>query len=452
MSENNYKSTLNEAALAFRSISIYRNLMEDSVIKSFKALVNRICSSHPSLADIMESYTGAYYELANKIPFYSLKEYIIEKLLLDENPYSRTAEKESFLTLDKNLLQAVSQDFYLLQRIANLSSSDIKAYLLNTFCHSDFEKHAVKNLPSWDFVQDSSFISKEKEHLNPLKTLFYESSQWSGYIQDLSDFLYQYGCGLFSIYNAFLWEGSGEEGKFLPVAQPDSIRLSDMIGYDTQRAEVIINTLHFLEGLPTNNILLYGDRGTGKSSTVKALLNEYHSKGLRIVEVSKDQLVDFQKISRRLRGLKQKFIIFVDDLAFEDSEENYTALKAVLEGGLECKASNVVIYATSNRRHLIKEKFSDRVGLQSGNMEDEVRSGDTIQEKLSLSDRFGITVMFPSPDKYKYLEIAEGIALNRGLKFDREFLHREALKWELWYNGRSPRTARQFIDWLEANQ
>ncbi|MGB9793080.1 MAG: ATP-binding protein, partial [Thermacetogeniaceae bacterium] len=220
---------------------------------------------------------------------------------------------------------------------------------------------------------------------------------------------------------------------------------------EAERAEVIENTIHFLSGFPANNVLLYGDRGTGKSSTVKALLNEFHERGLRLVELPKEYLSDFPEVLRKLKGRCLKFIIFIDDLAFEDSAESYTALKAVLEGGLESRPSNVVVYATSNRRHLIKEKFSDRGGLHYGSPDDEVRAHDTIQEKLSLADRFGITVIFPSPDKEQYLKIVEGIAAKRGLNIEKEQLHEEALRWEKRNNGRSPRTARQFVDWLEGH-
>jgi hypothetical protein len=248
---------------------------------------------------------------------------------------------------------------------------------------------------------------------------------------------------------AFIWDKSNGQGYLRGIENHDLVTLSDLIGYQTEREEVINNTLQFLKGYNANNVLLYGDRGTGKSSTVKAILNEYHKHGLRIIEVPKSNLGDFPEIIRQLKGRKQKFIIFVDDLVFEDSEENYTTLKAILEGGLENRPKNVLIYATSNRRHLIKEKFSDRLGFQSGGSDDEIRAADTLQEKLSLADRFGITAVFSSPDKSRYLEIVEAMAEKRGIAMDKEQLHKEALKWELWYNGRSPRTARQFIDWLE---
>jgi predicted AAA+ superfamily ATPase len=278
-----------------------------------------------------------------------------------------------------------------------------------------------------------------------IKKLLMDSRSWPGCASELVEFHRRCGSGIFSRYRAFVWRGGAFEG----VGSPDPVRFSDLISYELEREDVIQNTLHFLDGKPANNILLYGDRGTGKSTTVKALVNEYHSRGLRMIELPKRSLADFPLIIRQLAGRNLKFILFVDDLAFEDNEENYTALKAALEGGLESKPDNVLIYATSNRKHLIKERFSDRAGLGSGNTDDEVRAADTMQEKLSLSDRFGMTVVFSSPDKKQYLEIVEGLAKKRGLNADREYLQREAMKWELQYNGRSPRTARQFVDWLE---
>jgi predicted AAA+ superfamily ATPase len=226
------------------------------------------------------------------------------------------------------------------------------------------------------------------------------------------------------------------------------INMDDLYSYERERREVLENTLQFLKGYQANNVLLYGDRGTGKSSTVKALVNEYHGKGLRIIEVPKGYLSDFPEIIRLLRGRSQKFIIFVDDLTFDDSTANYTALKAVLEGGLESRPSNVVIYATSNRRHLVKERFSDRPDSLDT---DEIHKNDSVQEKLSLADRFGITVIFTAPDQERYLEIASALAEQRGLQVQQNILKKEALKWANRHNGRSPRTARQFIDWLEGH-
>ena len=226
------------------------------------------------------------------------------------------------------------------------------------------------------------------------------------------------------------------------------------------------NTMQFLAGFPANNVLLYGDRGTGKSSSVKALLNEGSPGGedggggggrsgadagsrvrwsaLRLIEVPKARLADFPIIVSLLRGRPQRFILFVDDLSFEEGETQYKELKAMLEGGLEARPSNVVVYATSNRRHLVREHFSDRASPNS----DEVHARDTQQEKLSFADRFGLTITFPTPDQAKYLQIVEGLARRQGLPISPAALRARAIEWAAWHNGRSGRTARQFVDHL----
>ncbi|MDH7479751.1 MAG: ATP-binding protein, partial [Syntrophomonadaceae bacterium] len=211
-----------------------------------------------------------------------------------------------------------------------------------------------------------------------------------------------------------------------------------------QRQQLILNTERFLSGLPASNVLLYGKRGTGKSSMVKALLNRYYLQGLRLVEVSKDDLSDLPSIVNLLRNRTLHFIIFVDDLSFEEHEIQYKGLKAVLEGGIETMPRNVLIYATSNRRHLIREYFSDR---EPG---EEIHRDDTLQEKLSLADRFGITIFFPAPTQSVYLRIVEELANQRRIPLGREELHARAREWEKWQNGISGRTARQFVDNLAA--
>ena len=171
--------------------------------------------------------------------------------------------------------------------------------------------------------------------------------------------------------------------------------------------------------------------------------------GLRLIELKKENLKDFTNIIRLLKNKPQKFIIFIDDLVFEENEDSYSAMKTILDGGVENRPDNMIIYATTNRRHLVKETFADRAGLGSSNSSDEIYANDTIQEKLSLSDRFGITISFMAPDQNKFLEIVQGLVKARGLEIEEEYLFREAKKWELWYNGRSARTAKQFVDWIE---
>ncbi|HHW30105.1 MAG TPA: ATP-binding protein [Clostridiaceae bacterium] len=446
---------IKEARFALKSLTVYRNLLQDKVFESLSCLLECFFTGSEALdpEKTLHYYCQLFNYLSTSDRFISLKNYIIESIILNENPFSLQAEKREFSMIDSALKEAAKSDLHCLEAISRLSSEHIKDYLLNCPTLNIF-KNIINNLPSWNMSFESiknapaSYISEED--LYSLKEKLWNHDNWNLYLEQLCNFYNKWGCGIFSRYKAFIWEHSGTCGFLKGVESPDPITLSDLIGYEEERQIVIENTLHFLRNYPANNILLYGDRGTGKSSTVKAILNEFFKMGLRVIEVPKKDLIDFPKIIDLVEKRKHKFIFFVDDLAFEDNEENYTALKAVLEGSLEIKPANVLIYATSNRRHLIKEKFSDRAGLHSGIKEDEIRAGDTIQEKLSLSDRFGITVSFISPDKKKYLKIVEGIAVKRGLNVDTEYLHTEALKWELWYNGRSPRTARQFIDWLES--
>ena len=449
-SEISHCPDIKKARLSLKSLSIYRNLLKDKVICKLNALLDYIDGGEIDLSKSVGLYNNFFFELAACSSITCLKEYMVDKILYDDNPFSRQAEALDFGSIDSTVKAAARNDLSYLYTVSQLSSAYVKSHMLMSSGASGFEKEIIENLPEW-WPDNSAALEIQSQSCchESIRRLFLLSRDWRECIQHLSEFHKKWGCGIFARYKAFVWEHQGGEGYLRGVENPDPITLSDLIGYEAERSEVINNTLQLLDGFPANNVLLYGDRGTGKSSTVKAILNEYYTQGLRIVEVPKKYLIDFPDIIRKLEGRKQKFIIFCDDLTFGDNEENYTALKAALEGGLENRPRNVVVYATSNRRHLIKENFSDRAGLHSGNRDDEIRSQDTMQEKLSLADRFGITVVFSSPDKSKYLEIVEGLAAKRGLKVDKEYLHKEAMKWELWYNGRSPRTARQFIDWLQ---
>ena len=230
-------------------------------------------------------------------------------------------------------------------------------------------------------------------------------------------------------------------GEVVPVEYPDPQRLAELFGYERQRRAVIDNTLALIDGRPAQNALLYGDAGTGKSSTVKAVVNEYSDRGLRLIEISKEQLRELPRIIGEISRYPLKFIIFIDDLSFVSGEDSFGALKAALEGSASTRAENMVIYATSNRRHLIKESFSDREG-------DDIHRNDTMQENLSLSARFGLRVNFARPDKKEFIAIAHSIAAEKGLELPEDF----ALQAEQFVmssgNGRSPRTAKQFVGTL----
>lgn len=471
-SDNRMPTDLMQARIALESLVIYRQLLQDQTMMELHLLLDHLCLECPDIFQSIALYSSLCHKLLQVGT--DLKSTIAEKIIHMENAFSRAAEVHGAECLKESMEAAVKGDLMRLQTIADLKAEQIKNWIIECCAVEGWQAEAVLSLPvfpescsedtfsavtmSCSAAGNNSYIESIStgSHYSEVYSYIVQSACWADCSGELAEYHHYWGSGVFSQHKAFVWrrndrDGCFGDGYFDGVKSPDPITFSNLISYELERESVIENTLRFLEGYPANNILLYGDRGTGKSSTVKALVNEYYNKGLRIIEVPKQLLTDFPAIIGQLAGRNLKFILFVDDLAFEDNEENYTALKAVLEGGLESRPKNVLIYATSNRKHLIKEKFSDRSGLVSSNADDEVRAADTIQEKLSLSDRFGMTVVFSSPNQKRYLEIVEGIIRGRGIQVDTEMLHREALRWELRYNGRSPRTAKQFADWLEGH-
>ena len=259
-----------------------------------------------------------------------------------------------------------------------------------------------------------------------------------------------HGTGMFGMNRAFRIAGSGEEMELIPINNADTITLSDLIGYEIQKAELIRNTLAFCESRKANDVLLYGDAGTGKSSSVKAVLNEYWEKGLRMIEIYKYQFRDLSNVIARVKKRNYKFIIFIDDLSFEEDEVEYKFLKAVIEGGVESRPDNVLIYATSNRRHLIKEMWKDKDDME---FDGEIHRSDTLEEKLSLSSRFGVAINYSVPRYQEYLDMVKIMACQEGLLASGddgklEKLLAEAKKWEIRHGGVSGRTARQFINYM----
>lgn len=263
------------------------------------------------------------------------------------------------------------------------------------------------------------------------------AAPWNTCLDALRAYHRRHGFGVFSQSHAFLWY----DEDIHPVVHPDPIRLDHLKGYEEQKKIIVRNTEAFVHGREANNVLLYGDRGTGKSSTVKALLNEYAPEGLRMIEMPKACLRQLPKLTDRLAAMPIRFIVFVDDLSFGDGDDSYASMKAVLEGGLSMRPSNVLIYATSNRRHLLRESFSDRNG-------DDLHHADTVQESVSLSDRFGISLTYFLPDKAHFMKMVEQMAEDRGLNADREELLKKAESWATEHGGWSPRFASQFLtDW-----
>ena len=259
----------------------------------------------------------------------------------------------------------------------------------------------------------------------------------------LAEFYREYGVGKFGLHKAFRVTHTDEGARIEPIRNISHVQLSDLIGYEIPKKKLTDNTDAFVEGRKANNCLLFGDAGTGKSTSIKAIANEYYDKGLRIIEIYKHQFQDLNDVIAQVKNRNYKFIIYMDDLSFEEFETEYKYLKALIEGGLEKRPNNVLIYATSNRRHLIRENYSDKEEIRQ-----DMHAGDTVQEQLSLVYRFGVTIYFGGPDKKQFQEIVRGLAARYGIMMEEEELFAEASKWELSHGGLSGRTAQQFIDYL----
>ena len=421
------------------SLCIYTNLKNDDVLKKYKDLLEYLNNEKVELDKAVHYYNNFIFELLNKSKGSSLKKYIIDKIFLDNNSFTRMIDTNDFS--NEYIKKQVKYELKVLEYICSINSTDLKEIMLYKTKAIDFEDELIRNLI--DFEVDTNKEYDSYKTIDKLKLSILNCNGWGKSLNNIIEFYKQYGTGIFGEYRAFVWENEDGECYLRGVEAPDPVKLSDLVGYEDQKKKIIENTEQFLNGYNANNLLLYGQRGTGKSSTVKAIINEFYADGLRLIEVDKEKLVDFTKIIRILKNKNLKFIIFVDDLVFEDGEASYSALKTILEGGVENRSNNILIYATTNRKHLVKETFSER-----GN---EIHSIDSIEEKLSLSDRFGITVSFYSPDQKEYLAIIDGIAEARKIDVEKEYLHAEALKWVRYQNSRSPRTAKQFMNWFEGN-
>lgn len=398
---------ITRARLCLSALSVYRGVLKDGTAAAYARLLEAVHGAE--LRGFLEAY-GSFFAALSAKGETSIADRFCTLARYDDNVFSRSAAFGGRVTVAPEIFDAAENDFSLFCR-AVVSAAEVKSVAAENFGHDG--AGLIEALPEW---RDGGFLK--------------------GGAGALAEFYRENGCGIYARYGALRWW----RGRLCGVPDPDPIKLADLKGYGYERGVVVDNTLEFLEGSRANNMLLYGDRGTGKSSTVKAVGNEFRNRGLRIIEVPKSSIADFSGITSQIGGLPLKFIIFIDDLSFESDDDNYAALKGVLEGGLSARPANTVIYATSNRRHFVKEGFAEREG-------DDVHAADSMQEKLSLADRFGITVTFSAPDQKLYLEIVGRLAEERELKVSREALERGAVQWALMYNGRSPRTARQYVDW-----
>lgn len=382
--------------LQAKAVTIFKNVINDKGISSLVELLQCDKNNRDCFLSLYSDFVSALYEKTD-----NLTEYINDILQNDENIYVKQSAKSQASPL---LKKAVDNELDFFEVLSQLQCDDVKA-----ICNTDIY------LPEWT-NSDYSVKDEYTKKIAAIKTT---------------------GYGIYATHRMFLYK----DNEIIPVKYPDPQRLSQMSGYELERQKVIDNTMALINGKPCNNVLLYGDAGSGKSSTIKAIVNEYWNKGLRLIEIKKNQLYSLPDVIEKLADSPLKFIIFIDDLSFSTNDSDFGALKAILEGGVAGKTENLAIYATSNRRNLVKENFNDRNG-------DDIHLQDTIQEVMSLSARFGLKVTFSKPNKDLYLSIVENLAIQYNIDIAKNELEIQAEAFALRNGGRSPRTAKQFIEYL----
>ena len=415
------------------ALLVYQSVLDGEPGRAWVHLLDGLGRDRPEPTAVLRAYGHWFSSLATLTQ--SWQTYLLTQLLRSPNPFTQRAQRQEWLSLPVSLIEAAQHDLRILQSLYRCDGEQLATWV-----------QAIANSPTppvaWqDDCDGTPQASLSEIQKLPIWLKLEGIDDWANALPDLCAYYRQHGTGLFAEYRALRWRS----GQLVGIAHPDPVRLTQLVGYEMQKQALLQNTEALLAGLPALHVLLYGSRGSGKSSLVKSLLHRYSDRGLRLVEVAKSDLAELVNIVDRLRDAPQRFIVFVDDLSFEEDDDAYKALKVVLEGNLTARPKNVVVYATSNRRHLIREFFGDRPRPSDA---DEIHNWDTVQEKLSFSDRFGLTLTFEPADQTTYLDIVRHLAAQFELDIDADHLEHEALQWATRHNGRSGRSAQHFIDHL----
>ncbi len=364
--------------------------------------------------------------------------YLTFYLVTNENPFSIICEKVG--ANEGSVNHFARNDFRVFKNLFDFDFSGIESALgIDCFSQiSDYRAIGKKEL---------MYNKNVSEKIIALSAQLEKTADEDAFFECVTSFYREYGVGMFGLNKAFRIRDRADGGlEFLPINNMDKVMLDDLVGYELQKKKLVDNTRAFVEGRKANNVLLFGDSGTGKSTSVKAIVNAFYPQGLRMIEIYKHQFKDLSDVIAQIKNRNYKFVIYMDDLSFEEFEIEYKFLKAVIEGGVETKPDNILIYATSNRRHLIKETWSDRNDVEVDNG---MHRSDTMEEKLSLVNRFGVTINYAKPSQKEYFNIVIELARRQGIEMADEELKAWANKWELSHGGISGRTAQQFVNYLD---
>ena len=425
-------------------LMLYRHMEQGQVLNDMAFLMENYDNEYYNKEDLRGLLFDSVNEILELAVSHGLTgnlwhDYLTYLLASDENAYSTSCEIVG--EIEGSLNEIALHDFAIFKEMFDYDFEELEKSL---------DADCLKII--MDYKSGNSggkvFNRRVRDRICDLSRALAATQNVDHFKRTLTQFYKEFGVGKLGLHKAFRVEHpENSDVEIIPITNIAHVHLDDLVGYEDAKKKLVDNTKAFVEGKKANNCLMFGDAGTGKSSSIKAILNQYYDQGLRMIEVYKHQFQDLNDVIAQIKNRNYKFIIYMDDLSFEEFEIEYKYLKAVIEGGLEKKPDNILIYATSNRRHLVRETFKDKA-----DRDEELHTNDTVQEKLSLVARFGVTIYFGKPDKKEFQKIVTTLADRYGVEMEEEKLLLEANKWELSHGGLSGRTAQQFIDYLLGQQ
>lgn len=422
---------------------VYRNLPEDNLLYPLADVCEEFATGNYVKEDLVDRIYDQIHRLLDIATVYGFnhnlwQNYLTYLLISCENPFAITCEKVGACHGSVNSF--AKADYAVFKKLFHYDFSPLEKEL-GINCFSIITDYAAVE------KKERRYNKNISDKVQALSSAIAAAKDGEEVFALVTDFYKAYGVGTLGLNKAFrLIHEEGCEAELVPISNTENITFDDLVGYERQKQRLLENTEAFVEGRPANNVLLFGDSGTGKSSSIKALINKYYDQGLRMIEIYKHQFRDLSQVIATIKNRNYRFVIYMDDLSFEEFEIEYKYLKAIIEGGLEVRPDNILIYATSNRRHLINETWKDRNDVTE---EDGIYKSDTMQEKLSLVNRFGCTIYYGQPNQKEYFNIVCELAKKQGLDIPEEKLCAEAKKWELNHGGISGRTAQQFINYVQ---